>query len=264
MKLPPATEDPTWSRLRAHDVQELWDHSISPHVAASYRARIDLVSGIVEQLAGPGGRVLDVGCAQGTLGLLLAERGLRVTLLDIRGENIAYARSRFEKGQANFYVGLLSEDCPPDNDYDVVVCTEVLEHVLAPAQFLTRLARKVRRDGTLLLTTPNADYALTRLPTFGAAAQAVIDDAEPDSLDGDAHRYLYTREEFVALARGVGLKVLRHGYFLPAWLEGHLKTRVLHRLHYELRKKILHLPPELPPALGRRFCSSQYLVLRAP
>src|SRR4029077_2344713 len=99
MRLPEATDDPTWSLLRAHDVEELWDHSLSPHVAAAYRARTELLSELVEKLAGPGGRVLDVGCAQGTLGLMLAERGARVSLLDIRPENIAYARSRFERGQ---------------------------------------------------------------------------------------------------------------------------------------------------------------------
>lgn len=264
MKLPEVREDPTWTRLRDHDVQELWDHSIAPHVAAAYRARMQLLANVIETLADGSGRVLDVGCAQGTLGLMLAERGVRVSLLDIRSENIEYARSRFEKGDVDFHVGLLSETCPPSNDYDVVVCTEVLEHVPAPAHFLARLKGKVRPGGALVLTTPNADYSLARLPTFGGAPQTVIDEAEPNSMDGDAHRYLYTREELIALARGVGLQVERHGFFLPAWLEGHLKTRHLHRLIYQVRKEILHLAPELPATLGRRFCSSQYLVTRVP
>jgi 2-polyprenyl-3-methyl-5-hydroxy-6-metoxy-1,4-benzoquinol methylase len=225
---------------------------------------MELLAGVVETLAQGGRRVLDVVCAQGTLGLMLAERGVRVSLLDIRPENIEYARSRFEGGDVDFHVGLLSETCPPSNDYDVVVCTEVLEHVPAPAQFLARLKGKLRPGGALVVTTPNADYVLARLPTYGRVSQAVIDEAEPNSLDGDAHRYLYTREELIALARGVGLQIERHGFFLPAWLEGHLKTRHLHRLAYRLRKEILHLSPELPPALGRRFCSSQYLVMRAP
>jgi SAM-dependent methyltransferase len=264
VKLPELREDHTWALLRAHDVEELWDHSRSPHVAASYRARMELLCRVIQNLAGPGGRILDVGCAQGTLGLMLAERGARVSLLDIRPENIEYARSRHEKGDVEFHVGFLSPSCPPANDYDVVVCTEVLEHVPAPAQFLAQLRDKVRPGGALCLTTPNADYFLTRLPTYGRASQAIIDQAEPNSLDGDAHRYLYTREDLVVLARGVGLQVEQHGFFLPVWLEGHLKTRYLHRVLYRLRKDILHLPPELPEALGRRFCSSQYLVARRP
>jgi len=219
---------------------------------------------LVETLAGPGGRVLDVGCAQGTLGLMLAERGRVVTLLDIRAVNIDYARARHERGDVEFQVGFLSETFPPSNDFNVVVCTEVLEHVPAPAQFLLLLGRKVRPGGFLCLTTPNADYLFARLPTYGGASQAVVDAAEPNSLDGDAHRYLYTREELIALGRGVGLRIERHGFFLPAWLEGHLKTRYLHLGLYLARKDIVHVSPELPGPIGRFLCSSQYLVAQRP
>jgi len=98
MKLPAERDDPMWARVRAHDVEELWDDSLAPHVAAAYRARLRLLVDLVAELAGPSGRVLDVGCAQGTLGLMLGERGVRVDLLDIRPENIEYARSRYEHG----------------------------------------------------------------------------------------------------------------------------------------------------------------------
>ena len=263
MKLPePRQDDPDWSRLREHDVQELWDHSLRPHVASAYAARLSLLAGIVARLAGPNGRVLDVGCAQGTLGLTLAEQGLRVSLLDVRATNIEYARARHERGDVSFHVGLLSDLVPPDNDYDVVVCTEVLEHVMAPARLLSTLADKVRPGGAICLTTPNADYVLSKLPTFAAAAQDVIDTMEANSLDGDAHRVLYTREELIALIRGVGLKFVEHGYFLPAWVEGHAKTRYLHQLAYRARQEIMRLPSTMPgpQRLARRLCSSQWIV----
>jgi 2-polyprenyl-3-methyl-5-hydroxy-6-metoxy-1,4-benzoquinol methylase len=263
MKLPEARpHDPDWSRLRGHDVEELWDHSLQPHVASAYAARLSLLEGVVTRLAGPGGRVLDVGCAQGTLGLRLAEQGFRVTLVDVRATNIEYAQARHERGDVGFYAGLLGDALPPDDDYDVVVCTEVLEHVVAPSQLLADLARKARPGGAICLTTPNADYALSKLPTFGAAPQQVIDTAESNSLDGDAHRFLYTREELIALVRGVGLRIIEHGFFLPAWLEGHAKTRYLHRLAYRLRGQITRLPSTIPgpKGLARRLCSSQWLV----
>ncbi len=264
MKLPADREGSTWSRLREHDVQELWDDSLAPHVAAAYRARLDLLCDIVAGLAGPSGRVLDVGCAQGTLGLMLGERDMRVDLLDLRSENIEYARARYQHGPVEFHIGVLSDDCPPRSDYDVVVCTEVLEHVPRPSEFLAQLKRKLRRGGSLCMTTPNGDYVLSGLPTYGRASQLTIDEAEPNSLDGDAHRYLYTKEELTALVRGVGLRVDQHGFFSPAWLEGHLKTRYLHRLHYRLRKRILTPPSTLPERIGRRLCSGQYIVASSP
>jgi SAM-dependent methyltransferase len=263
MKLPPPKKDPIWQRIRAHDIEELWDDSRLPNVAASYRARLKLLGGMVTDLAGPAGRVLDVGCAQGTLGLILGEKGIRVDLLDIRPESIAYARSRYEHGPVEFHVGILGDNYPP-GDYDVVVCTEVIEHVPAPSSFLVQLKRKVRPGGYLCMTTPNGDYLFSRLPTYARSPQKTIDETEPDSMDGDAHRYLYTRDEFIALVRGVGLRIAQHGFFLPVWLEGHLKTRYLHHLYYRWRKKLLDIKPTLPEMLGRRLCSSQYLVAQLP
>lgn len=264
MKLPAPQSDPVWSRLRAHDEEELWNDALAPHVAASYRARMSLLTGLVSDLVGPEARILDVGCAQGTLGLMLAERGLQVDLLDVRAENIAYARARYEKGRVGFFVGLLSDTCPPHRDYDVVCCTEVLEHVPAPVQLLEQLKRKLKRGGTLCLTTPNGEYVASRLPSYGKAPQQIIDDTEVNSLDGDAHRFLYTRDELITLVRSVGLRLVRHGFFLPAWLEGHLKTRHLHQLHFRTRNRLLDVAPTLPEPLGRRLCTAQFLLAQLP
>jgi SAM-dependent methyltransferase len=194
---------------------------------------------------------------------MLGENGLRVDLLDVRSESIAYARARHERGEVNFYVGLLDQACPPSNDYDVVVCTEVIEHVPAPAEFLIRLKQKVKPGGALVLTTPNASYLFAYLPSYGAAKQSIVDTNAPNSMDGDAHTYLFTREDLATLIRGVGLRVEAHGFFLPVWLEGHLKTRVLHRWLYSLRNDILHSNGTLPAIFGRHLCASQYVVARA-
>jgi 2-polyprenyl-3-methyl-5-hydroxy-6-metoxy-1,4-benzoquinol methylase len=265
MKLPEERPDPEWSRLRQHDVEELWDHAINPHVASAYAARLSTMLELISGVAGEHGRILDVGCAQGTLGLTLAERGFRVSLLDVRPGNIDYARARHERGEVDFHAGLLGPETPASGDYDVVVCTEVLEHVPEPSRLLSELAAKLRPGGALCLTTPNADYLLSALPTYGRAEQQVIDTTEANSLDGDAHRFLYTREELIALARGVGLRIEAHGFFLPVWLEGHAKTRYIHRMLYRLRGDIVRLPAMLPGVSGylsRRLCSSQWLVAR--
>jgi len=69
------------------------------------------------------------------------------------------------------------------------------------------------------------------------------------------------------VVRAAGLRVERTGYFLPFWLEGHMKTRYLHRLFFKSFGKPLSLPgtvDPLPAAAGRYLCSSQYLVARLP
>ena len=206
-----------------------------------------------------------MGCAQGTLGLQLAEEGYRVTLLDIRPAHIEYAKARHEYGEVEFRVGEVSPQLPRDRAFDVVICTEVLEHVPAPGRLLETLQAKLADGGALLLTTPNGQYALSRLPTFATASQSVIDDSEANSRDGDAHRYLFTRDELTAIVRSAGFRVERTGFFLPFWVEGHLKTRYFHRLHFSLFRKPFTMsanPSWISNLWQARLYASQYLIAR--
>lgn len=46
----------------------------------------------------------------------------------------------------------------PDASFDVIVCTEVLEHVPDPAQSVAEMSRILRPGGTLLLSAPLASF----------------------------------------------------------------------------------------------------------
>jgi 2-polyprenyl-3-methyl-5-hydroxy-6-metoxy-1,4-benzoquinol methylase len=100
-------------------------------------------------------QILDVGCGTGTLvSIPLAKLGLAVTGIDIHPESIEYAQSI-----AANYPNLLFE-CKPleecqDGHYDVIICSEVLEHVSSYTEFFAQLVKKMRPNGILILTVPN-------------------------------------------------------------------------------------------------------------
>ena len=75
--------------------------------------------------------ILDVGCAQGTLALLLAERGHRVTAVDLRADFLQYAQSRHTHGDVRFLqANALEEDIP--GQYDLVFANQLIEHLVYP------------------------------------------------------------------------------------------------------------------------------------
>jgi 2-polyprenyl-6-hydroxyphenyl methylase/3-demethylubiquinone-9 3-methyltransferase len=126
---------------------------------------------------------------------------------------------------------------------------------------LGSLRESLRPGGHLLVTTPNSEYALSRLPSYGRARQEVIDDAEDNSADGDGHRFLYSLEELVTLIRASGFRVLQKGFFAEWWSSGHLKTRYLHRLAFRLRQRPLDVRPRLrQDVLARHTCSAIALL----
>ncbi len=112
-------------RLHAHHMQ--------------YQAFVDLVP--------VGATVLDAGCGDGVLSVLLAKKGCHVTGVDISEPNIAAAKIYAQKeGVAVEFRTSDIEGIPfPDRSFDYVVSSHVLEHVPdfeQGARELSRLARK--------------------------------------------------------------------------------------------------------------------------
>lgn len=95
----------------------------------------------------PGETVLDAGCGQGALTVMLKSKGAVISGTDISIPNIeaskAYAKScGFD---ISFQVADLEKQPFPDNSFDVVVCSHVLEHIPdfdKGLQELFRVARK--------------------------------------------------------------------------------------------------------------------------
>lgn len=99
-------------------------------------------------LAGFSGRLLDVGCGNGPFRHLLDPRKVVY-----RGVDVAEAAAF---GYANpdvvYYDGHVLPF--PDDSFEAVLCTEVLEHIPDPAETLSEIHRVLKPGGRLLLTIP--------------------------------------------------------------------------------------------------------------
>jgi 2-polyprenyl-3-methyl-5-hydroxy-6-metoxy-1,4-benzoquinol methylase len=244
LRLPPERlTDPEWTNLREHDIQEHWDLALAPWVATAHAARMEHAIEVIEDHSCSPARVIDVGCAKGTLGYLLAGRGFDVTLVDVCASHVAYARARSdEHASLQFCVGLVPT-VPEQDGFDVVVCTEVIEHMPTPRMLLDGLRQKCRPGGMLYLTTPNGAYFFSKLPTYSKVAEEVLANMVVNSDDGDDHRYGYTLEELVSVVRAAGFAVREAGIFLPFWMVGWAHTEALHRLHLMLTRRLVRHRP---------------------
>jgi len=96
-----------------------------------------------------GGRILDVGAGQGALSDRLKCLGFDVRACDI---NIQQFRCRDIVCDRID----LNEPLPYDDEtFDAVTCIEVIEHLMNPYNLLKEIGRVVKRDGFLILSTPN-------------------------------------------------------------------------------------------------------------
>jgi len=100
-------------------------------------------------------RILDVGCGSAAqLGLPLAHHGYRLTGIDMHAPSIAKARELADGlSNARFVAGNVDGlDAEP---FDVVILSEVLEHVREPESLLRSSLRHLRNDGLVIVTVPN-------------------------------------------------------------------------------------------------------------
>jgi len=148
---------------------------------------------------GNGLRVLNAGCGPGFDSEEFKKAGHHVVGIDFDKKMVSFAlKNRF---QDEGKVADLNKPLPfGDSEFDVVFCSEVVEHLPIIKVFLQECSRVLRKGGLLLLTTDNPAYLKHRIRLlFGKA----------DFLAHDCHVHLYTPSKMHELLEQNGFRVLR-------------------------------------------------------
>lgn len=105
------------------------------------------------------GKLLDVGAGDGDLAFCAKQAGFDVTAIDLDKE-----RFKHHSGIEFKSVDLNSLPFPfEENSFDFVVCLEVLEHLENPQEILREFRRILKKQGTLIASTPNILSLKSRL-----------------------------------------------------------------------------------------------------
>lgn len=148
----------------------------------------------------PGQRLLDLGCGEGDFTAAAARAGADAIGVDVAERALARARRR----HPDLRFELVAPHGPfpwDERTFDVVWASEVIEHVVDTARWLSEVRRVLALDGRLLLTTP--DHGLAR--RLRLALGGFEEHFDPC---GD-HLRFYTRRSLRALLDGLGFGDVR-------------------------------------------------------
>jgi methionine biosynthesis protein MetW len=114
--------------------------------------------------APPGGRVLDVGCGNGKLLYNLRHKFDELCGIEFAATRVEIAALALEGLDGDVRQGNIEERLPWDDGYfDVIVLSDVIEHVVNLWPAMEEISRLLKPDGHVVLSTPNIACLKARL-----------------------------------------------------------------------------------------------------
>jgi ubiquinone/menaquinone biosynthesis C-methylase UbiE len=155
-------------------------------------------------------KVLDIGCGDGyhlflfnTVESIAGNiRFYGVDTSKLRIEFASRVCNELAITNVNFLVGS-ADDLPfPDDHFDIILCSDVVEHLSYPERCLAEIYRVTKQGGTAIVTTPNKTNRLQQLARF-------FQDRLREERQEDDHISVKGINEWMKLARAAGFGILK-------------------------------------------------------
>lgn len=134
------------------DAQEFDYFEKADEITENERTRLNQL--IMEKIGSGSNRILDVGCGNGWLSKMVEIEQTQMVSLDISQINVQ--RALKEQPHQNHFGVVADVFHLPflENSFDVIVASEIIEHVYDPKAFVACLLKILKPGGKLIITTP--------------------------------------------------------------------------------------------------------------
>ncbi len=155
-----------------------------------------------------GGSVLELGCADGQMTQWLAQDFKEVTVVDGSETFLREVAGKISCPNVRF-VASLFEEYDPQDCYEVIMATHILEHLDDPVQVLRRSKQWLSPGGKIMLAVPNARSLHRCVGVKMGLLSSTESLNEQDVILG--HRRVYTPELLRKHVTDAGLRVDEFG-----------------------------------------------------
>ena len=119
---------------------------------------MEMISASAKRVEGERVRILDIGCGNGSLSNLIAQQGYEVVGVEESESGIKIAQQSYPDCK---FIAASIYDFPYqqlENSFDIIISTEVIEHLPYPRELAKVAKRCLKDNGTVILTTPYHGY----------------------------------------------------------------------------------------------------------
>ena len=201
----------------------------------------DLYSKIIN-MTGRNKQVLDIGCGSGQIGEILTNQfACRVTGLELDADACSIAKDKLWKVVSGNAEQMDLASLFQTRSMDVILCLDVLEHMIDPWSFIKRAKLLLKSNGYLIATIPNAAHASVVLELLAGKFQY----RDLGLLDKNHVRF-FTLDSVEDLFRGAG-------YLIDILDRNKVDVKYL-----ELLPDAYELPPEIASFVNSQPESDTY------
>ncbi|MDD5638489.1 MAG: methyltransferase domain-containing protein [Candidatus Pacebacteria bacterium] len=195
---------------------------INPVADFMQKERCDYLRFLLKNISG---EILIIGCGSQDDMSIISERCEGVGI-DISAEAVKKSKEKYPRFE--YFVADATNLPFPDNSFDCVVCSEVIEHIPEDEKVLSEAKRVLKNKGTFIVTTPNwlSWYGLARKTAeklfkrpFTAGDQPIDNWSTPSHLKQKLTKYGFEITLFRGLwyypPTGKGRKQIPHKIIFP-------------------------------------------------
>lgn len=149
------------------------------------------------------GKVLEIGSSSGYLTKEFIKKGCRVDVVEINKEDA----KEVGKLATFIFVGSIEDENIQKiirEDYDFIICADVLEHLVDLEKVLGFFKRKLKKNGQILISIPNIAFWAMRFSLLKGRFEY-----EDFGLLDRTHLRFYTYNSFLELLKRTGYKIIR-------------------------------------------------------
>lgn len=159
-----------------------------------YKSRNEVIKTLFRKYIGKkSANFLEVGCGNGPVLRALADfKNLSLTGADIYLSGIKFAQSLIPNVK---FIQMDATNIPFKNEFDVVGCFDVLEHIDEDVKVIHQLCKSLKQHGYLFITVPQYPFLWSEIDVI------------------DRHKRRYTKKEISEKIKNAGMEILEINCF---------------------------------------------------
>ena len=161
--------------------------------------------------------ILEIGCGEGNITVPLGSLGYQIRAIDVNKQAVIQLEIKIKENDLQNIVTSVDDGYTFNDDkkYDIVIASEVLEHLEDPFRFLVNISKRMRKGSYFIVTIPNGfgpwelrNRIFLRSLYYSNYFRKVMGFSSSIEIPGKKHLQFFRKSELLNLISGLSFDLI--------------------------------------------------------